>query len=139
MALIWFIAFVILLIIEIVTINLVSIWFAIGAIASMITSFITDSILIQIVVFLIVSVISLLLTKPLMKKFKKFDFQPTNSDRVIGKIGEVVKKISKNEYGEVKVFGNIWTATSDDVIDVGSKVKVVSIDGVKLIVKKEEE
>lgn len=139
MALIWFIAFVILLIIEMVTINLVSIWFAIGAIASMITTFITDSILIQIVVFLIVSVISLLLTKPLMKKFKKFDFQPTNSDRVIGKIGEVVKKISKNEYGEVKVFGNIWTATSDDVIDVGSKVKVVSIDGVKLIVKKEEE
>ena len=139
MSLIWFIAFLVLLFIEIVTINLVTIWFAIGAIASMITSFFTTSIVIQIVVFIVVSVVSLLLTKPLMKKFKKFDVQPTNSDRVIGKSGDVIKKISKNEYGEVKVFGNVWTATSEDEIEVGSKVKVIAIDGVKLIVKKEEE
>ena len=139
MSLIWFIAFLVLLFIEIVTINLVTIWFAIGAIASMITSFFTTSIVIQIVVFIVVSVVSLLLTKPLMKKFKKFDVQPTNSDRVIGKSGDVIKKISKNEYGEVKVFGNVWTATSEDEIEVGSKVRVIAIDGVKLIVKKEEE
>ena len=74
-----------------------------------------------------------------MKAFKKFDVQPTNSDRVIGKTGEVIKAISENEYGEVKVFGNVWTATSNQDISVGDKVKVVSIDGVKLIVEKEEE
>ena len=62
----WFIAFVILLLIELVTVNLVTIWFAIGAIAAIITTIFTDSILIQSIVFVVVSVIALLITKPLI-------------------------------------------------------------------------
>ena len=134
----WFIAYVILLIIELVTVNLVTIWFAIGAVAAIITTIFTDSILIQSIVFVVVSVISLLITKPLIKKFKKFEVEPTNSDRVIGKIGEVTQKIGKNKYGEVKVYGNTWTASSKQVINVGERVKVLSIDGVKLVVEKEK-
>ena len=134
----WFIAFVILLLIELFTVNLVTIWFAIGAVAAIITSIFTDSVLIQSIVFVVVSVISLLITKPLIKKVKKFEVEPTNSDRVIGKVGDVTKKIEKNKYGEVKVYGNTWTASSKDVIEVGERVKVLSIDGVKLIVEKEE-
>ena len=134
----WFIAFVILLIIELVTVNLVTIWFAIGAVAAIITTIFTDSVLIQSIVFVVVSVIALLITKPLIKKFKKFEVEPTNSDRVIGKVGDVTKKIEKNKYGEVKVYGNTWTASSKEVIEVGERVKVLSIDGVKLIVEKEE-
>jgi len=134
----WFIAFVILLIIELVTVNLVTIWFAIGAVAAIITTIFTDSILIQSIVFVVVSVIALLITKPLIKKFKKFEVEPTNSDRVIGKVGDVTKKIEKNKYGEVKVYGNTWTASSKGVIEVGERVRVLSIDGVKLIVEKEE-
>lgn len=139
MVLLWFIAFLILLVIELATVNLVTIWFAIGCVASMISAIWTDSVLIQTIVFIVVSIIALLITKPLIKKFKGFEVTPTNSDRVIGKIGEVTKSIEKNKYGEVKVFGNTWTASSDDAIEVGSKVKVLSIDGVKLIVKKEED
>ena len=138
MAIWWFVAFLVLLFIEIITVNLVSIWFAIGALASIVTSFFTDSVAIQTIVFIIVSVIVLLIVKPLVKKFKKFDITPTNSDRVIGKVGDVTKKIERNKYGEVKIFGNVWTATSKDEIDEGEKVKVLSIDGVKLIVEKEE-
>ena len=134
----WFIAFVILLIIELVTVNLVTIWFAIGAVAAIITTIFTDSVLIQSIVFVVVSVIALLITKPLIKKFKKFEIEPTNSDRVIGKVGDVTKKIEKNKYGEVKVYGNTWTASSKEVIEVGERVKVLSIDGVKLIVEKEK-
>ncbi len=134
----WFIAFVILLIIELVTVNLVTIWFAIGAVAAIITTIFTDSVLIQSIVFVVVSVIALLITKPLIKKFKKFEVEPTNSDRVIGKVGDVTKKIEKNKYGEVKVYGNTWTASSKEVIEVGERVKVLSIDGVKLIVEKEK-
>jgi membrane protein implicated in regulation of membrane protease activity len=134
----WFIAFVILLVIELATVNLVTIWFAIGAVAAIITTVFTDSILIQSIVFVVVSVIALLITKPLIKKFKKFEVEPTNSDRVIGKVGDVVKKIEKNKYGEVKVYGNTWTASSKDVIEVGERVKVLSIDGVKLVVEKEK-
>ena len=134
----WFIAFVILLVIELVTVNLVTIWFAIGAVAAIITTIFTDSVLIQSIVFVVVSVIALLITKPLIKKFKRFEVEPTNSDRVIGKIGEVTQKIGKNKYGEVKVYGNTWTASSKQVINVGERVKVLAIDGVKLVVEKEK-
>lgn len=139
MAIFWFVTFIVLLIIEIVTINLVSIWFAIGAIASMITSFFTNSIFIQLIVFIIVSLISLLITKPIIKKIKSKEIIPTNLDRVIGKSAIVTKEIKKDKYGEVKVLGSIWTACSDRDIDLGEKVKVLSIEGVKLIVKIEEE
>ena len=136
--LIWFIVFLIMLVIEIVTVNLVSIWFDIGALSAMLTAYFTESIVIQIVVFIVVSILTLIITKPLVKKFKGFDITPTNSDRVIGKTGEVTKSIGKNNYGEVKIFGNTWTATSKEELKVGDKVKVLSIDGVKLIVEKEE-
>ena len=139
MAIWWFLAFLFLLIIELATVNLVTIWFAIGSIAAIIATFFTDSLMIQSIVFIVVSAIVLAITKPLIKAFKGFETVPTNLDRVIGKSGEVTKKIEKNKYGEVKVFGNVWTATSKKPIDVGEKVKVLEIDGVKLIVEKEEE
>ena len=141
MAFWWFILFVVFLFIELVTVTLVTIWFAIGAMAAAVTTIFTDSIIIQSIVFVVVSIISLLVTKPLVKKFKKFDITPTNSDRVIGKVGEVTKRIGANKYGEVKVFDNIWTAKSKDdkSIKVGEKVKILSIEGVKLIVEKEDE
>ena len=135
----WFVAFLVFVFIELITVTLVTIWFAIGAIAAVNTTFFTDSVVIQSIVFVVVSVLSLIITKPLVKKFKKFDITPTNSDRVIGKIGDVTKKISPNKYGEVKVFESIWTAKSDEEIKVGEKVKVLSIEGVKLIVKKEDD
>ena len=135
----WGVIFFILLFIEIITINLVSIWFALGALASMITSIFTDNLIIQIIVFIAVSVITLLLTKPFIKKFNSTKHIPTNLDRVIGKVGEVTKDIKHNNYGEVKVMGTIWTATSDEEISIGEKVKVEKIDGVKLIVSKNKE
>ena len=60
-------------------------------------------------------------------------------DGEIGKIGDVTKKISPNKYGEVKVFDSVWTAKSDKEIKVGEKVKVLSIEGVKLIVEREDD
>ena len=139
MSLIWLIAFLGLLLVEFLTVGLVSIWFAVGALGALITSFITESVLIQTIVFVIVSVITLIVTKPLMKKFKVTNFEPTNSDRVIGKVVEVTKEIKSNEYGEVVVFGTVWLAASDKNHKVGSKVVVQKIEGNKLIVKEEGE
>lgn len=134
----WFIAFIVLLFIELATVNLVSIWFAVGSLAAFITTFFTDNIIIQVGVFIVVSIISLILTKPIIKKFKANEVVPTNSDRVIGKRAEVVKKITEDEYGEVKVLGSVWTASAKETFEVGQKVKVKAIDGVKLVVCKEE-
>ena len=139
MSLIWVSAFLGFLRVECLTVGLVSIWFAVGALGALITSFITESVLIQTIVFVIVSVITLIVTKPLMKKFKVTNFEPTNSDRVIGKVVEVTKEIKSNEYGEVVVFGTVWLAASDKNHKVGSKVVVQKIEGNKLIVKEEGE
>jgi len=135
----WFITFLILLVIELFTINLVTIWFALGAFAALISTYITDSLIIQVIVFIVFSVLSLVFTKPLMKRFRGISIIPTNSDRVIGKVGDVIKNIDPDNYGEVKVLGSVWTACSKQTIKKGEKVKVVGIDGVKLIVEKESD
>lgn len=135
----WIIAFLVLILIELVTVNLVSIWFAIGSIAAYITTFFTDNFMIQLIVFVIVSIISLLAMKPLTKKIRNRKYEPTNLDRVIGKEGVVTKDITKNSYGEVKVSGSIWTATSKKAISKGTQVKVLKIEGVKLLVEEVKE
>ena len=135
----WIIVFLVLLFIELITVNLVSIWFAIGALAAYITTFFTDNITIQIIVFIVVSIIALLVTKPFMKKIRVRKVEPTNLDRVIGKEGVVTKDISKNAFGEVNVKGSIWTATAKEEITKGTQVKVLKIDGVKLLVEEIKE
>ncbi len=138
MSLYWFILFLILIFIELITVNLVSIWFALGAIGAMICACFTSFLWVQVVVFLIVSIISLIATKSFVKKVRKGAVVPTNLDRVIGKVGIVMKKIESDSYGEVKVLGTVWTAVSDQPIEVGEKVVIKKIDGVKLVVLKEE-
>ena len=139
MTLFWLVLFVILSLFELITVNLVSIWFAIGAIITTFASLITDNIMIHLAVFTITSILLLLLTKPLVKKLKKKEVVPTNLDRVIGKVGEVTEKIEKDGIGEVKVLGKRWSAYSDKEIEENSKVKVLSINGVKLKVEEIKE
>lgn len=135
----WLILFVILLVIELFTVNLVSIWFAVGALAAGLVSYFMDNMMIQIAVFIIVSTISLLLTNKFVEKLRNGKIVPTNLDRVIGKIGIVTEEITKLEPGEVKVDGKRWSAISTKKIKVGRKVEILSIDGVKLHVKEVEE
>ena len=139
----WLILFVILLVIELFTVNLVSIWFAVGALVTALVSYFIDSMIIQIVVFILTSIIALLITKPVIEKLRKCKVIPTNLDRVIGKVGIVTEEITKLEPGEVKVDGKRWSALSTKKVKVGSKVEILSIDGVKLhvkeIVEKEED
>lgn len=135
----WLVIFVLLLILELVTVNLVSIWFAVGALAAALVSYFIDNMMIQIAVFIIVSTISLLLTNKFVEKIRGGKVTPTNLDRVIGKIGIVTEKITKLDPGEVKVDGKRWSAVSSKKIEVGRKVEILSIDGVKLHVKEVEE
>lgn len=136
---IWLIIFLVLLFIELITINLVSIWFSLGALASYISTYFTDNMTIQIIVFIVVSIVALIVTKPLIKKIRVRKIQPTNLDRVIGQEGVVTKEISRNSFGEVKVKGSIWTATAKEEITKGTQVKVLKIEGVKLLVEKVKE
>ena len=139
MALTWMIIFLVLLFIELVTVNLVSIWFAVGALAAFISTYFIDSVTIEVLIFIVVSAISLILTKKIVKNIIGEKIEATNLDRVIGKIGIVTEEITKLEPGEVNVDGKKWSAISNKKIVEGSKVEILSIDGVKLNVKEVEE
>lgn len=134
----WAAAILIFGIAEAVTVQLVSIWFLVGAIAALIAALCGAAPVIQIIIFIAVSVLALVITRPLVKKFVSSKKQSTNYDRVIGQIGIVTEDINNiNAEGQVKADGKIWTARSIDnsIIPAGSEVIIDRIDGVKLIVK----
>ena len=135
----WLVIAIVLTVIEAVTVNIVSIWFVISSLIAMIVSLFTDNLVIQIGVFVIVGVILLFLTKPIIDKYLKQKNIKTNLDRVIGMTGIVTEEIKKNSIGEIKVDGKRWSAISNVKIPVGENVKVLKIDGVKLIVEKEND
>ena len=136
---VWFILMIVLIIVEMSTVNLVSIWFAIGCLLAGIASLITQNMIIQFSIFVVTSVVTLILTKPFIKKIRTRGIIKTNLDRVIGQIGIVTMDIDKLEPGEVKVDGKKWMAISDMKIIKGSKVEILAIDGVKLKVKEIKE
>ena len=135
----WLIIIILLIIVEVMTINLTTIWFVISGLFALLLSFFTDNFLIQFSVFTIGGIILLIVTRPILKNIIKENKESTNLDRVIGMEGIVTSKIKKNLPGEVKVDGKRWTAIASKNIDVDSTVKVLSIDGVKLKVEKMEE
>ena len=135
---IWFALVFVFLIIEALTLNLVTIWFAFGSLCALMSSYFTDSLLIQLIVFVSFSALSLIFTKPLLEKSLKKKREKTNFDRIIGEIGVVTKDIKKHENGRVKIDGKDWMATSDKEIKEGSEVEILKIEGAKIIVKEKE-
>ena len=136
---IWLIIIIILTILELSTVNLTTIWFVASAIIALIISFFTDNYVIQFGVFVILGVILLVTTRPLLQKALKQSKVATNFDRIIDMEGIVTEKITKNQSGEVKVDGKLWTANADKTIKENSIVKVLEINGVKLKVEKVED
>ncbi len=135
---VWLIIAVALAVIELVTINLVCVWFVVSAVAAIFVSLATDSIVIQLAVFVIAGVVLMLLTRPMLMKRLGKSNEKTNLDRVVGMQGIVTESIEPLKVGEVKVDGKLWSAVSDILIEKDEVVEIVSIDGVKLNVKKAE-
>ncbi|MBR4726333.1 MAG: NfeD family protein [Clostridia bacterium] len=138
----WVVLLIVFLIVEAMTAQLVTIWFAVGAGAALIVRLCKLPLWLQLVVFLVVSAVALLLTRPLLKKLTKQPVQPTNADRCIGQIAVVTEKIDNLAgKGQAVVQGSVWTARSadDSVIPKDACVRVERIDGVKLIVAQQKE
>ena len=138
MWILWLIAAGIFFVIEIATVGFLIFWLGIGALFAMITSFITDNIIVQTVVFVITSSVLIPLTKPLVDKFWNKKPIPTNSYSLINKYGIVTKKINTIQgVGQVKVNGEIWSAKTENDIEIeeGTEIKIIKIDGVKLVVE----
>ena len=139
----WLAIFVILLIIEIVTMGLTTIWFAGGALAAMAAGLIGFGTGIQILVFLVVSVLLLVLTRPIAVKYFNQERQKTNAESLIGQQALVLEDIDTLQAaGLLEVRGQEWSAKTDEPNGKIAKNKVVVIEGiqgVKLIVREKEE
>ena len=135
MNVVWIIAIIVFSVVEGVTEGLVSVWFAIGALAGLIASVKGYGALAQLEAFVAVSALALAATRPLVKRFAAQGYTKTNADRVIGQIGRVTEAVD-SESGAVYADGKTWTARSSDgtVLPAETQVKVDRIEGVKLYV-----
>lgn len=141
MLIMWIASAVIFFVVEVLTSQIVTIWFAIGSIGAIFANVLGAKTVLQIVVFAALSLVTLLIARPYMKKFTQTQVQPTNADMCIGAKAVVTEDIDNtNGTGQVKVKGAVWSAKSadDSVICEGTVVTVKKISGVKLIVALEE-
>ena len=141
-AIFWLVLFVILIIIEIFTMGLTTIWFAGGSLLAFILAYVGFGLPVQIIVFLLASIILLVLTRPIAVKFFNKERQKTNAESLIGQKAVVLERIDTlHGTGRAKVNGMEWSAKTDEpgeIIEAGTIVIIEGIQGVKLIVKKGE-
>lgn len=139
----WLVAVIVFLAVELSTVTLTSIWFAAGALAAMLVAMFGGSLVVQIIAFIIVAFGLLYATKPFAKKFIDTKKISTNADRAIGKKIRVIERVSNfDQTGRAIVHGQEWTVRTEDdnmIIEQGELVRVLRIAGVKLIVEKVEE
>lgn len=137
----WLILLAILLLIEIITLGLTTIWFAGGALVAFVVSLFYDNLLLEIILFLVISLLLLYFTRPYVIKYFNPKRIKTNYEGLVGKEALVTIAIDNiHAQGQVIVDGQDWSARSLDGgrIDAGVRVIIQEISGVKLIVKKEE-
>lgn len=133
----WFLLVVVAAVIEVLTMDLTSIWFALSALIAFLLAVFGVSIPVQFLAFIVISIGLLLSVRPLAKRYFQTNIISTNSDRLVGKTALCTKEISVGGRGEVKIDGAIWTAVTQDGSGVSkdASVEILAIEGVKLIVK----
>lgn len=135
----WLVAFAVFVVIEMLTFQLVTIWFALGSLAAMAAAMVEWSVEIQLTLFLVISFLLLATVRPVAGRYIKGHVTKTNVDSLIGMTAKVTSQINNREgFGTAVVRGQEWTAVSesdDIVIPAGTQVTIVRISGVKLIVK----
>ncbi len=138
MPMVWVGLIIFFAIIEGMTLGLTSIWFSFAGVIAFVLALFGVNLIVQCIVFLIFSLVFVLYTKPVAKKYLKIGQTKTNVDAVIGQRGVIVKEIEAFNSGQVKVKGQIWTAKSPDfeILKCGDEVEIVGVEGVKLIVEK---
>ncbi|MDD2414524.1 MAG: NfeD family protein [Eubacteriaceae bacterium] len=139
-ALTWFVVAIIFLIIELISVGLTVIWFAVGAAAAGAANLAGLPLSVQFIIFFGVSLALLIMLRPVLQGYVRAHHVPTNADRLIGETGLVTQAIVPLQgTGKVMVKGQEWSAKSEnETIAEGSCVVVEKIEGVKLVVKVKE-
>lgn len=136
----WLVMFILFLLVELFTFQLVSIWFCVGALAAMVSTHFEIKFLYQIIIFIAASIFMILASRPLVRRYiNNTNKEKTNADRIIGKHCLVTEEINQLKgTGAVKVDGLEWSAKCEDInetIQPGEDVYIVDIQGVKAVVK----
>lgn len=143
MAVVWLVILVVCLAIEIWTLGITTIWFAVGALAATIGALLGFPLWAQNTAFVVISLVLLFFTRPIAVKYFNRDRVRTNAEGLIGKMGIVISEIDNLQgIGQITIGGQEWSArsTNDAVqISVGAVVEITAIQGVKLIVKERKE
>ncbi|HAG14601.1 MAG TPA: NfeD family protein [Ruminococcus sp.] len=134
----WGVVFVLGLVFEILTLQLVSIWFAVGAVGAFIAAMSGFSVQGQLAIFVLVSIVLLLATRPLLSKLRVKNAIRTNADHNIGNTAIVIEEINPSlSTGRARINGVDWIAVSEtgDILPVDTVVMIVQVEGAKLIVR----
>lgn len=143
MTVVWLVILVTLVVIELATMGLTTVWFAGGALVAALASLLRLPIFVQVILFLVVSGLLLYFTRPLAVKYFNKDRVRTNAESLVGRQAIVISEIDNLQgIGQVSVGGMEWTARSkrdDTPLPVGAVVIVLAINGVKLIVEEKKD
>ena len=143
MMILWLVVLIIAIIVEVITMGLTSIWFAGGALVAFFAAMLHIPVFIQVILFFLISVLLLAFTRPLAVKFFNKDRVKTNVESMVGRQAVVTGEIDNLQgIGQVTVSGQEWSARSVEEgvrIPVGAVVDVVSVSGVKLIVRLDDQ
>ena len=136
-AIIWLALLILFVIMEAVTVQLLSTWFAAGALAAMIVNLLGAAVWLQVTVFFVVSVVLLAVLWPMARKHIKAKVTPTNADALVGRLCHVTEDIDPVEGGRVKIGDVTWSACCENGarIPAGTLVKVLRIQGVRVFVE----
>ncbi len=136
----WIAIIILAIVIEVLTDQLIAIWFVPGAMIAVVMDFLDAGLIWQVLVFLVITGAGIVFSKMFLSKRFKKGLTKTNIDAIIGERCVVTEKIDNYAgCGQAKVKGQIWSARGvgeDDVFEVGEALHVVAIEGVKLICKK---
>lgn len=135
----WLVVLIASIVIELATLGLTSIWFAGGALVALVAALFNAHLAIQIILFLVVSIVLLYFTRPVAVKYFNKDRIKTNAESLVGRQGIVISEIDNLQgIGQITVGGQEWSARTVDnaiKIPVGTVVEIMSINGVKLMVR----
>ena len=140
-AIFWLIAMVIFMATEGMTVTLISIWFAVGALGAVIVALLGGNLILQVTVFLALAVLLLFCLRGMVRKHFTPRLTKTNVDSVIGATGIVITPVNNiAALGQVQINGMEWSArsTNNTHIPTGTLVKVDKIEGVKVFVSPAE-
>ncbi|MBR1741294.1 MAG: NfeD family protein [Lachnospiraceae bacterium] len=133
----WLIAAGVLIVLEMITLGLTSIWFAGGCLVGFLAAFLGASLVVQIILCLVVSIVLLIFTRPVAEKYLNKSRTKTNVDELVGKTGKVLEEIdNRNERGKILLNGMEWTARgeADTIISKDTEVVVKEIVGAHAVV-----